>query len=127
MSLAYLVGWMMAFLRVLGVVLQLPVLAGRPIPVAVRIGICACLATLLAGIIPTAAVPVGLWPLAAAAIAETLLGLALGWIARLAFAAIEMAGRIISTEIGLSASPGMGVPEPASEPLAALLSSFAVV
>ena len=38
-----------------------------------------------------------------------------------------MAGRIISTEMGLSAMPGMGVPEPTSEPLASLISTFAIV
>ena len=39
----------------------------------------------------------------------------------------QMAGRIITTEIGLTASPGLGVPEPSHEPLAALLTSFAIV
>jgi flagellar biosynthetic protein FliR len=127
MSLEYLVTWMMVFLRTLGVIVQLPVVAGRPIPILARGGICVCLATLIAGIVPEAEVPLTLWSLLLAAAGEVLVGLALGFITRLSFAAVEMAGRIITTEIGLSASPGMGVPEPSSEPMAALLSTFAIV
>lgn len=127
MSIGYLVAWMMVFLRSMGVVMQLPVLAGRPIPIPVRMGICVCLTTLLTGVVPAGTVELGTWSLVVAAAGEIFLGLALGFIARLSFSAVEMAGRIISTEVGLSASPGMGVPEPASEPLAAMLSSFAIV
>jgi flagellar biosynthetic protein FliR len=127
MSLEYLLAWMMVFLRSIGVILQLPVLAGRPIPIPMRVGICVCLATLLAAIVPSAPVPLGLWELIGATAAEVVLGLALGFMARMAFSAIEMAGRVISTEIGLTATPGMGAPDPATEPLAALLTSFAVV
>ncbi|MEO5958823.1 MAG: flagellar biosynthetic protein FliR [Opitutaceae bacterium] len=127
MSLEYLVAWMAVFLRSLGVILQLPVVSGRPIPIPVRLGIGVCLATLLAGIGPARVPPAGLWSLLSSTSNEIILGLALGFVARLAFAAIEMAGRVISTEIGLMASPGLGVPEPSSEPLAALLSTFAVV
>lgn len=127
MTLGYFVTWMMVFLRTIGVITQLPIIAGRPIPVMVRVGLCVCLATLLAGMIGTADVPVTLWALFAAAAGEVLVGLALGFVARMAFAAVEMAGRIISTEVGLSASPGFGVPEPAHEPLAALISTFAIV
>jgi flagellar biosynthesis protein FliR len=127
MSIAYLVTWMMVFLRSLGLILQLPVLAGHPLPVTVRVGLCFCLATLLAGIVPAAEVPLSLWDLLRASSGEILIGLALGFVGRMAFLAVEMAGRIISSEIGLTATPGMGVPEPASEPLAALLSAFAVV
>jgi len=127
MSIEYLITWMMVFLRTIGVILQLPLVAGRPIPVAVRVGLCVCIATLLAGIVPSGQVPLTLWSLFAAAAGEVLLGLALGFIGRLAFAAVEMAGRVMSGEIGLSASPGLGVPEPATEPLAALLSTFAIV
>lgn len=127
MSLDFLVAWMMVFLRSMGVILQLPVLAGRPIPIPVRVAICVCLATLLTGVVPSSPVVMGVWPLLAAVAGEVFLGLALGFVTRIAFASVEMAGRLISTEIGLSASPGMGVPEPSTEPLAALLSSFAVV
>lgn len=127
MTIAYFFTWMMVFLRTLGVILQLPLVAGRPIPIMVRVGICLCIATLLAGIVPEARVPDTLWGLAWAAGGEVLVGLALGFIARMSFAAVEMAGRILSTEIGITASPGMGIPEPSREPMAALITTFAVV
>lgn len=127
MSLAYLVTWMMVLLRTIGVILQLPVIAGRSIPVTVQIGLCMCLATLLAGIVPTANVPTTLWPLFLGAGGEVLVGLALGFIGRLSFAAVEMAGRVITGEIGLNASAALGVPEPSTEPVASMLSTFAVV
>ncbi|MES2695901.1 MAG: flagellar biosynthetic protein FliR [Verrucomicrobiota bacterium] len=127
MSLDYCFAWMMVLFRSLGVIIQLPVIAGRPLPITVRIALGACLATLLAGLVPAASLPHDLWGFASASIMEMLLGLALGFVAKLAFSAIDMAGRTISTEIGLMASPGMGVPEPANEPLAALLSAFAII
>jgi flagellar biosynthetic protein FliR len=127
MSLDLLFCWLAVFLRSIGVILQLPMIAGRPIPIVVRLAIAVCLATLLSGVVAVAPPPTALWPLVGTVISEVLFGLALGFIVRLTFAAVEMAGRIISTEIGLSATPGMGAPEPASEPLAALLSTFAIV
>ena len=54
-------------------------------------------------------------------------GLAFGFVAQLAFQAVEFAGRIISSEVGLSVSPGMMGPDMASDPMAAFLTSFAVV
>ena len=127
MSLDYLFAWMMVLLRSIGIILQLPVIAGRPIPVTVRVGIGVCLATLLAGVVPAAPMPLQLWPLVTSVIMEIGLGLSLGFVARLLFAAVEMGARLISTEIGLMATPGMGVPEPSNEPLAALITSLAIV
>lgn len=127
MSIPYLLGWLMIFLRSLGVIMQLPVLAGHPIPIPVRVGLCMGLAAILAGMVPVAPVPLTLWGLILAGGGEVMLGLLLGFVARLSFFAVEMAGRMISTEIGLSASPGLGVPEPSTEPLAAMLSALALV
>ncbi|HEY5227995.1 MAG TPA: flagellar biosynthetic protein FliR [Opitutaceae bacterium] len=127
MTPAYCVAWMMVFLRSLGVIMQLPVVAGRSLPIMVRVGLGACLATLLAPIVPVGPLPETLPGLAFAAGGEVILGLLLGFMTKLTFSAVEMAGRIISPEIGLSASPGLGVPEPTTEPVASLFSSFAVV
>ena len=127
MSLDYLLTWLMVLLRSVGIVTLMPTLAGRPLPIPVQVSLSICLATLVTGSVPLAELPVGQWDLAAAAAGEVILGLAMGFIGRLAFMAVEMAGRIITSEIGLTATPGLGVPEPSAEPLAAFLSVFAGV
>jgi flagellar biosynthetic protein FliR len=119
MTLEYIVTWMMVFLRTLGVILQLPILAGRPLPAMLRVGLCVCLATLMAGLVTPGPIPTTMWGLLGATVIEVLVGLSLGFVGRMSFAAVEMAGRIITSEVGMSAAPGMGVPEPANEPLAA--------
>lgn len=127
MTYGYLFTWLMIFLRAVGVVLLVPQMAGRSPPITVRMGLATCLATLLAGIAPAAAVPESMWGLVAASGGEVLLGLAFGFVAQLAFSAVEFAGHIISSEVGLSVSPGIQGPDMASDPMAAFLSSFAVV
>lgn len=127
MTVAYLYAWLMVMLRSIGLVLQLPVVAGHPIPVVVRIALSLGLASLLAGLVPVAPAPEALWSLISISAMEVILGLALGFIVRAAFAAVEMGGRVISSEIGITAMPGLGAPEPSHEPVAALMSTMAVV
>lgn len=128
MSADLLFAWMMVFLRGLGVVLLIPTLGSRPLPRTVRVAIAALLATLLYGIVARPEVmPTTNGALVVAAGGEVLLGLAFGFVARLIFAAVDMAGRVITQEIGLSAAPGIDAPTPATEPLASFLSTFAGV
>lgn len=127
MSVLYLFAWLMVMLRSVGLIMQLPVVSGHPLPMSIRMAISLGLASLLCGLVPVAALPTSLWSLIAACSMEVIVGLGLGFVVRLAFAAVEMAGRIISTEVGLTATPGMGAPEPSQEPVAALLSTMAVV
>jgi flagellar biosynthesis protein FliR len=128
MSIELMSAWLMIFLRATGVVALFPTLAGRALPITVRLALAAGLATLLAGLVPSRPVfGVADGSLIAAAAREVTLGLLLGWSGRLVFGAVEMAGRVIANEIGLSAMPGVDAPQPAQEPVAALLTTFAGV
>lgn len=127
MNVDYLFTWLMVLLRSVGIILQLPVLAGRSIPVTIQVGMSVGIASLLAGIVHAAHVPLGTWELVAAAGTEVVLGLLLGFVIRISFAAVEIAGRLTTTEIGMTATPGLGVPEPSHEPVAGLLTTMAIV
>ncbi len=128
MTVGDLFTFLMVFLRGLGVVLLLPALGGeRTVPPMVKVAIALCLAVLVSGLVPAGRLPASLWALVFAAGGEVLLGLAMGFMVRMTFAAVEMAGRMISSEIGLAATPGLGAPEMASEPLAAFVLALAVL
>lgn len=126
MSADLLFAWMMVFLRGIGIILLIPTLGSRPLPPTIRVAISALMASLLYGLVPRAAtLPGGNASLIIAAAGEVILGLVMGFMGRLVFSAVDMAGRMITQEIGMMAAPGIDVPAPASEPLAAFLSTFA--
>lgn len=128
MSLSLLITWLMVLLRSTGVMLLLPTIGGRPLPAPLRIGFSALLASLLYGIVPRAAeMPLTWYPLLLAAVGELILGLVMGFLMRMIFAAVEMAGRLMTQSIGLAVAPGIEAPTPTSEPLASFVSTFATV
>lgn len=128
MSADLLFAWMMVFLRGIGIILLIPTLGSRPLPPVVRVAISALMASLLYGLVPRATtLPGGNVSLIIACLGEVILGLVMGFVGRLVFAAVDMAGRMITQEIGMMAAPGIDAPAPASEPLAAFFSTFAGV
>jgi flagellar biosynthetic protein FliR len=128
MSTGYLFGFLMVFLRGMGIVLLLPSLGNdRSIPPMVKIALTLCLTILVAGLVPEGRLPTSLWSLVLAGAGELVLGLAMGFTVRMTFAAVEMAARLMSSEIGLAATPGFGAPEVSSEPLAAFVMALAVL
>lgn len=127
LSASLLLTWPLIFLRAIGVLMLVPQMAGQSPPITVRLGLAACLATLLTGVVPTAQLPGSPFGLILAALGEVALGLGLGFVVQMTFAAVDFAGRLASSEIGLSGSPGMMTPSVATEPLAGFLSAFSVI
>ena len=118
---------MMGSLRAIGIVLALPTAGGRPLPPMLRAALAFMLGGLLAAVSPRVALPPpeALVSLAGAAFHELLLGLAMGLVIRMVLSAAELAGRLISGEVGLIAAPGFDVPIPAQEPLPSFMGFFA--
>jgi flagellar biosynthetic protein FliR len=128
MTVAYFFTFLMVFMRALGVVLLLPAMGGdRAIPASIKVAIALALTVLVAGLVPEGQLPADLWGLAFALIGEIVIGLAMGFMVRMTFAAVEMAARLMASEIGLAASPGFGAPEISAEPLAAFVMALAVL
>ena len=118
---------MMGSLRAIGVVMALPTMGGTTLPPMLRVALSFLLGGLLASVAPPGAVPPtsALVSLAGAALHEVLLGLAMGLVMRMVMSGAELAGRLISGEVGLIAAPGFDVPKPSQEPLPALMGFFA--
>ena len=118
---------MMGSLRAVGVVMALPTVGGHPLPPMLRAALAFMLGGLLASVSPRATLPPpeAMVSLAMAAFHEVLLGLAMGLVIRMVLSAAELAGRLISGEVGLIAAPGFDVPIPAQEPLPSFLGFFA--
>ncbi len=94
--------WLLVFLRLSAFLLVLPFFSATNFPVTMRVSLGALAAMLLAPTLP--AFPMGQLPmfsLFGVMFQEVSIGLLLGFIARIVFFAVDLAGNIISTEMGL--------------------------
>jgi flagellar biosynthetic protein FliR len=122
--------FLLAFLRAIGLLIMMPVLSGTQIPAMVRVGLAAMLALFCTAQpeVAAAVVPSHWDGLVYATVHELLAGLLLGWGARFLFFALEFAGQVMSTEIGLMLSNSLDpLSHQTSSPVGALLSWMATM
>ncbi len=89
----------LVMLRCTGLVFTAPIFGHHSIPTLVKVGLAATLAIALAR---TAGATLGTLPLLMAAPLELIIGLSLGFILSMGFQAVELAGRVVSIQLGLS-------------------------
>ena len=89
----------LVMLRCTGLVFSAPIFGHHSIPTLVKFGLAAALAVALT---KGAGVAAGTMPLVLAAPIELIIGLSLGFLLSMGFQAVEVAGRVISIQLGLS-------------------------
>jgi flagellar biosynthetic protein FliR len=95
--------WLLVFLRASAFLLVLPFFSMANFPITMRVAVAALMALLIAPLQP--AFPLGsldLISLLGVMIQEVSVGLLLGFVSRLIFFAAELAGNVVSSEIGLN-------------------------
>jgi flagellar biosynthetic protein FliR len=103
-----LTNWLMVFLRASAMLAVFPIFSARNFPVQLRLALGALLAGMVAATLPADAVQAAdFWGLAGQMAVEVGMGLVIGFACRMIFFALEIAGSIISAEIGLSMPPGI--------------------
>ena len=89
----------LVMMRCTGLVFAAPLFGHHAIPTIVKFGLAGCLAIALAN---TAGAHAGSMPLLEAAPIELVIGLCLGFVLSMGFEAVELAGRVVSIQLGLS-------------------------
>lgn len=106
MNAELLATWWMVFLRAGGLLVLFPVFSTPMISSRVRVALAALVAFLLAPAIPVVVIAGWRLPdLILTMFQETMVGLMLGFLCRMLFFALELAGSVITTEIGLNLPP----------------------
>ena len=94
--------WLLVFLRISSFLLVLPFFSAVNFPVTLRVAVGALAAMLLAPTLPPFSLHnLPVFTLFGIMIQEVVIGLLLGFIARMVFYAVDLAGNIIATEMGL--------------------------
>lgn len=129
-SVATIYPFMLAFLRALGLILVMPFLSGTQIPTQLRVALAAMLGIFCTAHpdVAAATVPEHWSGLVYATAHELIAGLLLGWAANFLFYALEFAGQVMSTEIGLMLSNSLDpLSHQTTSPVGGLLSWLALM
>lgn len=117
--------WMLVFLRLGAFLLTLPFFSMANFPITMRVALSALGALLMAPLLPAFPLnKVDFIPLLGVMFQEVCIGLLLGFVARLIFYAVEMAGSVISTEMGLNLASIFDPMNQQSSPIAGTVMVF---
>lgn len=103
---AQLNAWLISFIwpltRILGLIMVAPMFGHRSVPARVKIGLGVFIALIIAPTLPPMPdVGLGSWYGLLILVQQFLIGIAIGYIMRIIFAAVEAAGEIIGLQMGL--------------------------
>src|SRR5262245_43313483 len=100
--------WLLVFLRAIGLFAVFPVFASSNMPVQIRVALAALVSFLVSPLVSVASPhTLDFWAVMGLMIVETGFGLLLGFASRMLFYAVEVAGGVISTEVGLMVPAGI--------------------
>ncbi|HWY31754.1 MAG TPA: flagellar biosynthetic protein FliR [Candidatus Acidoferrum sp.] len=117
--------WMLVFLRVSAFLLMLPFFTMSNFPVTMRVAVAAIIALLLAPVVPGLRLEkMDLIPVLGVMAQEVSVGMLLGFVARMIFYAVDIAGSVISTEMGLNLASILDPVTQASSPIAGTVLMF---
>src|SRR5215472_3286745 len=95
--------WLLVFLRVSAFLLVLPFFSVANFPVTLRVALGALTALLLAPVVPSFSVDgLALPGLLGVMVQEVSIGLLMGFISRMVFYAVDLAGNFVAAELGLN-------------------------
>jgi len=103
-----LLTWLLVFLRAIGLLAIFPVFSASNMPVQIRIALAALVSFLVSPLVSVAPfVALDFWGVLGLMVVEISFGLLLGFASRMLFYAVEVAGGVISTEVGLMVPAGI--------------------
>ena len=116
------------FVRILALIAVVPVLGNRAIPARLKVGLAALITVASAPLLPPpTAIAVDSWLGFVLVAREVMIGIALGLMVRIIFAAIELAGDIIGLQMGLSFAGYVDPGSSSGTAVAAFLRTIAVL
>jgi flagellar biosynthetic protein FliR len=99
---AWLINFIWPLTRILGLIMVAPVLGHRAVPARVKIGLGIFIALIISPTLPPMPnVGLGSWHGLFILVQQLLIGMAIGFIMRVIFAAVEAAGEIVGLQMGL--------------------------
>lgn len=103
-----LLNWLLVFLRAGALLAIFPVFSANNIPATIRVALAGLVSFLVAPLVPvTALATVDFWGVLGLMVVEVGVGLLLGFASRMIFYALEVAGGLMATEIGLMIPAGI--------------------